>query len=73
MAGSGRTPYRDKSPGKLTSKGAQTRERIVAAAAELMFEGGVAGTTLEMVRAAARVAARRCITTSRTRKPWSGR
>ena len=55
MAGSGHTPYRDESPGKLTSKGAQTRERIVAAAAELMFEGGVAGTTLEMVRAAARV------------------
>ena len=27
----------------------------MAAAAELMFEGGVAGTTMEMVRAAARV------------------
>jgi len=44
-----------KSAGKITSKGAQTRDRIVAAAAELMFEGGVAGTTMEMVRAAARV------------------
>ena len=41
--------------GKLTSKGRQTRQRIVAAAAELMFEGGVAGTTVEDVRAAAGV------------------
>jgi TetR/AcrR family transcriptional repressor of nem operon len=32
-----------------------TRQRIVAAAAELMFERGVAGTTVEDVRAAARV------------------
>ena len=39
----------------LTRKGIQTRERIVAAAAELMFEQGVAGTTLEQVRAAAGV------------------
>jgi TetR/AcrR family transcriptional repressor of nem operon len=51
MSRSGRTPP----SGKLTTKGAQTRDRIVAAAAELMFEGGVAGTTMEMVRAAARV------------------
>ncbi len=41
--------------GKLTIKGRQTRQRIVAAAAELMFKGGVAGTTMEDVRAAARV------------------
>lgn len=40
---------------KLTRKGAQTRERIVMAAAELMFEDGVAGTTLEQVREAAGV------------------
>ena len=40
---------------KLTSKGRQTRQRIVVAAAELMFEGGVAGTTMEDVRAAAGV------------------
>src|ERR1019366_4994 len=32
-----------------------TRQRIVAAAADLMFERGVAGTTVEDVRAAARV------------------
>ena len=40
---------------KLTSKGRQTRHRIVVAAAELMFAGGVAGTTMEDVRAAAGV------------------
>jgi len=41
--------------GKLTSKGALTRGRIVTSAAELMFENGVAGTTMEDVRAAAGV------------------
>jgi AcrR family transcriptional regulator len=41
--------------GKLTGKGAMTRGRIVAAAAELMAEQGVAGTTLEDVRSAAGV------------------
>src|SRR4051794_24720166 len=40
---------------KLTKKGAATRSRIVAAAAELMFVNGVAGTTLEQVRDAAGV------------------
>lgn len=40
---------------KLTRKGAQTRERIVTAAAELMFEDGVSETTLEDVRDAAAV------------------
>ncbi|MEZ0109329.1 TetR/AcrR family transcriptional repressor of nem operon [Catenulispora sp. EB89] len=37
----------------LTRKGEQTRLRIVAAAAQLMFEHGVAGTTMEDVKAAA--------------------
>src|ERR1700759_4731998 len=39
----------------LTRRGQQTRQRIVAAAAELMFENGVAETTLEDIRAAAGV------------------
>jgi AcrR family transcriptional regulator len=42
------------SPG-LTRKGKETRERIVAAAAQLMFEGGVAGTSMEDVKRAAGV------------------
>lgn len=40
---------------RLTRRGRQTRERIVAAAAELIFERGVAETTLEDIRAAAGV------------------
>ena len=40
---------------KLTIKGRRTRQRIVAAAAERMFESGVAGTTMEDVRSAAGV------------------
>lgn len=40
---------------RLTRKGAATRARIVAAAAGLMFEGGVAGTSTDDVRAAAGV------------------
>jgi TetR/AcrR family transcriptional repressor of nem operon len=40
---------------RLTRRGQQTRTRIVAAAAELMFENGVAETTLEDIRAAAGV------------------
>jgi AcrR family transcriptional regulator len=40
-------------PVKLTPKGERTRQRIVAAAAQLMFDNGVAGTTLEDVKAAA--------------------
>ncbi|MHA6757694.1 TetR/AcrR family transcriptional regulator [Streptacidiphilus sp. PAMC 29251] len=40
---------------RLTSKGRATRERIVAAAADLMFENGVAGTSIEDVQAAAGV------------------
>jgi TetR/AcrR family transcriptional repressor of nem operon len=40
---------------KLTAKGAATRDRIVAAAARLIHERGVAGTTTEEVRDAAGV------------------
>jgi TetR/AcrR family transcriptional regulator, transcriptional repressor for nem operon len=40
---------------RLTPKGERTRARIVAAAAQLIYERGVAGTTLEDVRAAAEV------------------
>jgi AcrR family transcriptional regulator len=39
----------------LTAKGQATRDRIVTAAAELMFEHGVAGTSTEDVQAAAGV------------------
>jgi TetR/AcrR family transcriptional regulator, transcriptional repressor for nem operon len=42
---------------RLTAKGQRTRERIVAAAAELIFERGVSGTTIEDVQAAAGVSA----------------
>jgi TetR/AcrR family transcriptional regulator, transcriptional repressor for nem operon len=41
--------------GGLTSKGRATRDRIVAAAADLIFERGVAGTSLQDVQQAARV------------------
>jgi AcrR family transcriptional regulator len=40
---------------RLTSKGQETRQRIVDAAAGLIFEQGVAHTTIEDVRAAADV------------------
>ena len=40
---------------RLTAKGRATKTRIVAAAAELMFEHGVAGTSLDDVKAAAGV------------------
>ena len=40
---------------RLTRKGAETRARIVDAAAELIFEQSVAGTTLEEVRDGAHV------------------
>src|ERR1700744_605195 len=39
----------------LTRRGRETRQRILAAAAELMFANGVAETTLEEIRAAAGV------------------
>ena len=44
-------------PHRLTPKGRATRDRIVAAAAGLMFRQGVAGTTTEHVQAAAGVSA----------------
>ena len=40
---------------RLTRKGAATRARIVDAAAELIFQQGVAGTTIEEVRDGAQV------------------
>jgi TetR/AcrR family transcriptional repressor of nem operon len=40
---------------KLTPKGERTRARIVSAAARLIYERGVAGTTLDDVRTAAEV------------------
>jgi TetR/AcrR family transcriptional repressor of nem operon len=43
------------SPRRLTRKGQETRQRIVDAAAALIFEQGVAHTTIEDVRAAAGV------------------
>jgi TetR/AcrR family transcriptional repressor of nem operon len=43
------------SPPRLTRKGQETRRRIVSAAADLIFEQGVAHTTIEDVRAAAEV------------------
>ncbi len=43
------------SPRPLTRKGRETRQRIVDAAAELIFQRGVAHTTIEDVRAAADV------------------
>jgi TetR/AcrR family transcriptional repressor of nem operon len=42
-------------PARLTRKGEATRARIVAAAAQLMYERGVSEATLEDVRAAAGV------------------
>ena len=43
------------SPRQLTRKGQETRQRIVDAAAQLIFEKGVARTTIEDVRATAEV------------------
>jgi AcrR family transcriptional regulator len=40
---------------RLTAKGERTRARIIGAAARLIYEHGVAGTTLEDVRTAAEV------------------
>ena len=40
---------------RLTAKGARTRARIVQEAAALVHERGVAGTTLDDVKAAAEV------------------
>ena len=40
---------------RLTPKGERTRARIIDAAARLIYERGVAGTTLEDIRASANV------------------
>jgi TetR/AcrR family transcriptional regulator, transcriptional repressor for nem operon len=45
----------DTSPRRLTRKGEETRKRIIDAAADLIFDRGVANTTIEDVRAAAEV------------------
>lgn len=45
----------DDSPTRFTRKGQATRARIVEVAARLMFERGVAGTSIEQVRRAAGV------------------
>jgi AcrR family transcriptional regulator len=44
-------PGPGRAEGGLTHKGLQTRQRIVAAAAELILQQGVAGTTVDDVRA----------------------
>ncbi len=49
------SPARKRVKGELTRKGEQTRLRIVAAAAQLILEQGVAKTTLDDVRSAAGV------------------
>jgi TetR/AcrR family transcriptional regulator, transcriptional repressor for nem operon len=51
----GGTAATDTAAPRLTPKGEQTRERIVTAAAGLIFERGVAGTSLEDVKGAAGV------------------
>jgi TetR/AcrR family transcriptional regulator, transcriptional repressor for nem operon len=50
-------PGVDEGERSLTPKGRATRDRIVAAAASLMFEHGVAGTSMEDVQEAAGVGA----------------
>jgi AcrR family transcriptional regulator len=55
MAGNGAGGAMVQDAGDLTPKGRATRDRIVAAAADLMFEQGVAGTSLQDVQQAARV------------------
>src|SRR5260370_27798647 len=55
MAGNGAGTVKVEDAGELTPKGRATRDRIVAAAADLMFEQGVAGTSLQDVQQAARV------------------
>ena len=48
-------PGARRAEGGLTRKGTQTRQRIVAAAADLILQRGVAGTTVDDVRAEAGV------------------
>jgi AcrR family transcriptional regulator len=50
------TGHRAAAP-RLTPKGERTRERIISSAADLMFDRGVAATTIDDVRAAAQVSA----------------
>ena len=57
---------------RLTRKGQATRDRIVEAAAGLMFRQGVAGTTIEQVQEAPASVLPRFSTTSATSVPWSG-
>jgi TetR/AcrR family transcriptional regulator, transcriptional repressor for nem operon len=45
----------DDTTARLTRKGLETRKRIVDVTAELMFEHGVAGTSIDQVRSAAGV------------------
>ncbi len=49
------TPKSRRAKGQLTPKGEHARRRIVVAAARLMFENGVAETTVEQIRDAAGV------------------
>jgi AcrR family transcriptional regulator len=58
---------------RLTAKGGRTRQRIVAAAAGLVFERGVAGTTIEDVQAAAEVSASQLYHYFPSRTTWSAR
>jgi AcrR family transcriptional regulator len=51
----GNTAVFDDTTPRLTSKGRATRDRIVDVAARLMFQRGVAGTSVDDVRAAATV------------------
>jgi TetR/AcrR family transcriptional repressor of nem operon len=55
MAGKSAGGVKAHDAGELTAKGRATRDRIVAAAADLMFEQGVAGTSLQDVQQASRV------------------
>src|SRR5258706_13380348 len=55
MADSGARGVKVQDAGELTRKGRAARDGVVAAAADLMFEQGVAGTSLQDVQQAARV------------------
>ncbi len=55
MANAGRTKGRAVAPGAVAPRAAETRRRLVAAAAQVMHELGYANTTLARVAKAARV------------------
>ena len=57
----------------LTPKGERTRGRIVDAAARLIYERGVAGTTLENIRSAAGVSGSQLSHYFTKRTSWCGR